>query len=113
MICLGSRVVHRPSPAAPSDGKPASASRRLQAAPAACTVRHRKQRCVRMQAYQVRLQAFFDSVCSLSALLRTLLHQQPAGGGHAWHQLKIDAGRIISNPPSLELMSTRRQGSDD
>ena len=90
MILLGSRVVHRTSAAAPSDGKPASAGMRFQAAPAACTVRHRKQRSVRMQAYQVSLKAPFDSVCWLSTLLRTTLQRQPSGGRCAEDQCEQD-----------------------
>jgi hypothetical protein len=55
MICLGSRVGHVASPGAPSAGMPASAGMRMQATPAARTVRHRRQRCVRLHAYQVSL----------------------------------------------------------
>ena len=108
MILLGSRVVHRTSAAAPSDGKPASAGMRFQAAPAACTVRHRKQRSVRMQAYQVSLKPPFDSICWLSTLLHTTLQRQPSGGRCA-----EDVSRMNSRARLLELISMRRQGAYD
>lgn len=77
MICLGSRVGQLASPAAPSAGMPASAGTCIQATPAVRTERHRKQRCVRLHAYQVGPWVQHLLACNG---LRTMLQRQPPDG---------------------------------